>query len=112
MKVTSQTVLDACDEDLELYHKYLTKPNRKKYLRTLLDHDFAKLSYDEAVTLLSKKKDFSCVKWGDDFSKEMERYLVGKVGNKPLFVHDFPASLKPFYAKGIFFLCHLARSGE
>ena len=58
------------------------------------------MSYDEAIALLKRKKIFEDVKWGQDLSKEMEKYLVGKVGNKPLFVHDFPASLKPFYAKG------------
>ena len=100
LKETSQNVLDACDEDLELYHKYLAKPHRRQHLKTLLSEDFVRMSYDEAIALLQRKKIFEDVKWGQDLSKEMEKYLVGKVGNKPLFVHDFPASLKSFYAKG------------
>ena len=100
LKETSQKVLDGCDEDLELYHKYLAKPKRSQHLKTLLREKFAQMSYDEAIGILKRKKIFEGVKWGDDLTKEMEKYLVAKIGNKPLFVHDFPSSLKPFYARG------------
>ncbi|XP_062514822.1 probable asparagine--tRNA ligase, mitochondrial, partial [Corticium candelabrum] len=37
--------------------------------------------------------------WGDDLQSEHERHLVKYCGNTPVFVTDFPGSLKPFYAR-------------
>ncbi|RUS89172.1 hypothetical protein EGW08_003051, partial [Elysia chlorotica] len=36
--------------------------------------------------------------WGCDLDKEHEMYLADAVGGRPVFVTDYPASLKPFYA--------------
>ena len=46
------------------------------------------------------EKLFVCIfQWGCDLQKEHEKYLTQIVGGVPVFVTDFPASLKPFYAK-------------
>ena len=37
--------------------------------------------------------------FGADLNKEHERYLTKHFGNVPVFVTDFPAAIKPFYAK-------------
>ena len=39
------------------------------------------------------------LQWGCDLQKEHEQYLVRHCDNTPVFVTDFPASIKPFYAK-------------
>lgn len=39
------------------------------------------------------------LQWGCDLTGEHEQYLLSHCGQKPLFVTDFPASIKPFYAK-------------
>ena len=41
----------------------------------------------------------SCTQWGEDLHSEHERYLVNHHGELPLFVTDFPAAMRPFYAK-------------
>ena len=41
----------------------------------------------------------SLSKWGCDLTGEHEQYLLSHCGQKPLFVTDFPAAIKPFYAK-------------
>lgn len=40
------------------------------------------------------------LQWGNDLSKEHERYIVSHCGNNvPIFVTDYPKTLKPFYAR-------------
>ncbi|XP_025086689.1 LOW QUALITY PROTEIN: probable asparagine--tRNA ligase, mitochondrial [Pomacea canaliculata] len=59
------------------------------------------VSYTDAVELLVKhnEKFKFKVKWGEDLKKEHEKFLTAQFGNIPVFVTDFPASLKPFYVK-------------
>ena len=42
----------------------------------------------------------SC-QWGDDLVGQHEEFLVSHLGGEPLFVTEYPASLKPFYARPI-----------
>ncbi len=39
------------------------------------------------------------LQWGSDLKSEHERYLTHHVGHCPLFVTDYPVTLKPFYAR-------------
>lgn len=39
------------------------------------------------------------MQWGVDLSGEHEQFLVAHCGQLPVFVTDFPAVIKPFYAK-------------
>jgi len=40
------------------------------------------------------------LQWGRDFYKEHERFLVQYCANGvPVFITDFPADIKPFYAR-------------
>lgn len=41
----------------------------------------------------------SPLQWGSDLHTEHEKYLVKHCGNIPVFVTDYPYSLKPFYAR-------------
>lgn len=36
--------------------------------------------------------------WGADLQSEHEKYIVMHCGNRPVFVIDYPQSLKAFYA--------------
>jgi asparaginyl-tRNA synthetase len=57
---------------------------------------FPKMTYTEAVELLSKKG--TKLKWGDDFGYEDEKTLADEFG-KPFFVYDYPTAIKAFYCK-------------
>lgn len=37
------------------------------------------------------------VSWGDDFKVEHENILLEAAENRPVFITEFPASIKPFY---------------
>ena len=42
---------------------------------------------------------YNYIQWGHDLQSEHEQYLVSHYGDLPLFVTDFPASVKAFYAR-------------
>jgi asparaginyl-tRNA synthetase len=57
---------------------------------------FPKITYTEAVELLSKKG--TKRQWGDDFGYEDEKILADEFG-KPFFIYDYPTAIKAFYCK-------------
>jgi asparaginyl-tRNA synthetase len=57
---------------------------------------FPKITYTEAVEVLSKKG--AKLKWGDDFGYEDEKTLADEF-DKPFFVYDYPTAIKAFYCK-------------
>ncbi len=85
-----QNVLDHCEgalqtlgRDMETLKKYTQLP-------------YPRISYDEAIDLL-KENDFD-VDWGVDFGSPEETFLADHF-NKPVFVINYPKSIKPFYMK-------------
>jgi asparaginyl-tRNA synthetase len=70
-------------------------------LQNVLDSDFIRLDYTEAVEILKKadvKFEFP-VEWGLDLSTEHERYLCEKVYNAPVFIINFPKDIKSYYMR-------------
>ena len=70
-------------------------------LQHIVDSDFVRLPYTEAVKLLEEHKDeFEYpVYWGCDLQTEHERYLTEQVFKKPVFVTDYPKEIKAFYMR-------------
>ena len=72
-------------------------------LQMLADADkYCYLTYTEAIEILSRKDvHFEIpVSWGMDLQSEHEKYLCEQYcGNRPLFLTDYPAVIKPFYMK-------------
>jgi asparaginyl-tRNA synthetase len=77
----------------------------KEKLQFMLDNDFERITYTEAIDILLqspayKKKKFQYdVKWGIDMQSEHERYLVEKHFKKPVIVTDYPKEIKAFYMR-------------
>jgi aspartyl-tRNA synthetase (EC 6.1.1.12) len=59
-------------------------------------HRIPRVDYDEAVDQLARLG--YSVKWGDDFTVEMQKALM-KFHGPVYFIVNFPASLRPFYTK-------------
>ena len=76
-----------------------------KECRWLLDHDFERITYSNAIDILlqskpHKKKQFKFpVEWGIDLQSEHEKFLVEKHFKKPVIIVDYPAAIKAFYMR-------------
>lgn len=75
------------------------------YLESIVAKPFAKMEYTKAIEILeeaieSKKKKFvEKPYWGIDLGSEHERYLCEEVVDGPLFLYNYPATIKPFYMR-------------
>lgn len=75
-------------------------------LRFVVDNNFKRVSYTEAIDILrnckpNKKKKFNYIieEWGADLQSEHERYLVEKHFKCPVILFDYPADIKAFYMR-------------
>ena len=70
-------------------------------LESIIEVDFIRLPYTEAIDILMKsgqKFEFK-VEWGTDLQSEHERYLVEQHFKKPVILVDYPKDIKAFYMK-------------
>ncbi|MDW7690265.1 asparagine--tRNA ligase [Flammeovirgaceae bacterium SG7u.111] len=109
--------LDNCADDLAFLDQRAEKEEKSKpqnqrsemglieRLKFVVENDFERLTYTEAVEVLvnskpNKKKKFQYpVEWGIDLQSEHERYLVEKHYKKPVILTDYPKDIKAFYMK-------------
>ena len=70
-------------------------------MNNIVNSDFGRITYTEAVEILKKSEvEFEYpVEWGIDLQTEHERYLTEQVFKKPLFVTDYPKEIKAFYMR-------------
>ncbi len=100
LKYLLRLALTECAEDLTLFDRFIDKGLLAR-LALVVEQDFARITYTEAVDLLSRSgQPFSYpVQWGIDLQTEHERYLTETVFQRPLIVTDYPAAIKPFYMR-------------
>ena len=89
-----------CEADLALFTKFVDK-TLSATLQNIIDNDFERVTYQEAVTILqmSKQKFDYPVQFGIDLQSEHERFLAETYFKKPVIVFNFPATIKPFYMR-------------
>ncbi len=94
-------VLDNCGDDLEFLNAMTDDKGLIERLHFVLANDYARITYTEAVNVLSKAgKDWEFpVDWGKDLQAEHERYLVEQHYKRPVMVTDYPMDIKAFYMK-------------
>lgn len=100
IKFVIRDVLEKCPEEMKFFNAFMDKGLLER-LQHIVDSDFARVTYTEAVEILEKHKDeFQYpVFWGADLQTEHERYLTEKVFGKPVFVTDYPKEIKAFYMR-------------
>eukprot|EP00095_Tigriopus_kingsejongensis_P000392 snap_masked-scaffold19_size710362-processed-gene-0.5 protein:Tk00392 transcript:snap_masked-scaffold19_size710362-processed-gene-0.5-mRNA-1 annotation:"probable asparagine--trna mitochondrial" len=101
LKHCVQSTLDSNEADVQLYHR-LTKESNADCVRALLENKFHVMTYLEACEALNKKSSKFKTRpvRGQAFGKEHELYLAEKYcKNVPVFITDWPASIKPFYCR-------------
>ncbi len=93
-------VMEECFDDLELFAKFVDK-GLMSTLENVVSSDYTRLSYEEAVEILSKsgKKFEFDIDFGKDLQSEHERYLTEHHFKNPVIVYDFPKNIKPFYMR-------------
>ncbi|XP_064404152.1 asparaginyl-tRNA synthetase-like isoform X2 [Halichondria panicea] len=98
-KYTVEGLLREREEDMTFYHEQ--SQSTKEWVMKSLSRPFLRMTYSEAVNALrAANANFQFEpKWGSDLKSEHERYLTHHVGHCPLFVTDYPVTLKPFYAR-------------
>jgi asparaginyl-tRNA synthetase len=100
VKYLIRYALDNCKEDLEFLNNMIDKTLLDK-LKFVLDNQFVRITYTEAVSILTasgKKWEYK-VGWGTDLQAEHERYLVEEHFKRPVILTDYPLSIKAFYMK-------------
>jgi asparaginyl-tRNA synthetase len=117
LKYVVQYALDNCMEDLQFLSQRLQEEEKNKKaedrtmeliekLHFIVDNDFIRLTYTEAIDILrnskpNKKKKFQYIieEFGADLQSEHERFLVEKHFKKPVILIDYPKEIKAFYMK-------------
>ena len=100
VKYIINAVLERCPAEMQFFNSFIDKDLLAR-LDNVVNSDFVRISYTEAVKLLQESKaDFKYpVNWGDDLQTEHERYLTEQVFKKPVFVTDYPKAIKAFYMR-------------
>ncbi len=118
LQYLAKYALDNCSDDLKFLdaravEEEAAKPQDQRNelgliarLKFVVENDFQKLSYTEAIDILknsnpNKKKKFQYLieEWGVDLQSEHERYLVEKHFKKPVILYNYPKGIKAFYMR-------------
>ncbi|TXB63864.1 asparagine--tRNA ligase [Vicingus serpentipes] len=117
LKYCVQYALDNCKEDLDFLSSRLIEEEKGKpqdqqsmelieKLKMVVDNDFVRLTYTEAIDILRNCKpnkkgkfQYKIEGWGADLQSEHERYLVEKEFKKPVILTNYPANIKAFYMR-------------
>ncbi|MGO1787784.1 MAG: asparagine--tRNA ligase [Sphingobacterium sp.] len=118
LKYVLRHVLEHCPDELELLKNRLIEEEKSKpqkdrselnlidKLKFVVDNQFERVSYTEAIDILKRSKPnqkkqfkYPIDAWGADLQSEHERYLVEKHYKKPVILTDYPKAIKAFYMK-------------
>ena len=100
LKFVISYVLENAKEEMEFFNKFVDTGLIER-LNGIVNSDFGRITYTEAIELLKKNNDkFDYkVEWGCDLQTEHERYLTEVIFKKPVFVTDYPKEIKAFYMR-------------
>ncbi|MCG8565552.1 MAG: asparagine--tRNA ligase [Desulfobacterales bacterium] len=100
VKYLTRHAMDHCAEDLELFMKFVDKSLPAR-LDSLVNDTFVRLPYADAIEILQKsgQKFEYPVEFGTDLQSEHERFLAETHFKKPVFLTNYPKTIKPFYMR-------------
>ncbi len=93
-------VLEHAPEEMKFFNEFIDKGLLER-LENVRTSDFGRITYTEAIDVLSKHNDEFDYKvfWGCDLQTEHERFLTEQIFKKPVFVTDYPKEIKAFYMR-------------
>lgn len=101
LKYVIEKSLEKCGHEFPLFHAKAEISDYLTVIERCATEPFLRMEYGEVVELLKSHQDklnTGVIKWGDDLNIEHEKFITTHHGHRPVFVTNFPASLKPFYA--------------
>jgi len=100
VKFVIREVIEKCPEEMQFFNQFIDKGILER-LKALVEADFVRISYTEAVeALIASKHTFEyAVSWGMDLQTEHERFLTEEIYKCPVFVTDYPKDIKSFYMR-------------
>jgi asparaginyl-tRNA synthetase len=118
LKYVIRYALKNCPDDMQFLAERFDKEQSQKptnerselslmdRLDYVLNNQFIRLTYTEAIDILQKSKHnqkgkftYPIEGWGTDLQSEHERYLVEKHFKTPVILFDYPAHIKAFYMR-------------
>ncbi len=100
LKSVFRQVLEQCEEDMSFFALRIEKTAVER-LQAIIESEFVRLPYGEAIEILrgsGESFEFP-VEWGADMQSEHERFLTERHFQRPVIVHDYPRTIKPFYMR-------------
>ncbi|KAF9930012.1 hypothetical protein BGZ67_006014 [Mortierella alpina] len=100
LKATTRFLLDTCAEDIDFLNTWIDT-TLKQRLTQIVEEPFQRMTYTHAIEVLQKSQqpfEYEPT-WGQGLQSEHEKWLAGSYCKGPVFVTDYPASLKPFYMR-------------
>ncbi len=100
LKYIISYVMENAPEEMQFFNSFVDQGLIER-LNHVLNSDFGRVTYTDAVAMLEKNNDkFDYkVSWGCDLQTEHERYLTEEIFKRPVFVTDYPKDIKAFYMK-------------
>lgn len=100
IKFVINYVMTECEAEIAFLNQFVDTGLIER-LNSIVNNDFVRLDYTEAIEILEKVKDrFEFpVKWGIDLQSEHERYITEEVFKKPVFLKNYPKDIKAFYMR-------------
>ncbi len=100
LKFVLDFIMQNCVEDMQFFDQWVEKGILES-LRKVAESDFAHITYSEAINALQKSaKSFVFPPvWGADIQTEHEKYLTEEYIGRPVFVTNYPKSIKAFYMR-------------
>ncbi|MBT7121639.1 MAG: asparagine--tRNA ligase, partial [Clostridia bacterium] len=98
LKYIVKYIMENAADEL-VFLEMFSKSKLKDKLQALIDSDIARITYREAIDILSNadaKFDHTPY-FGGDLAKEHEKYLTDTHFASPVFVYDWPKDIKAFY---------------
>ena len=97
IKFIGKYLLDNCNEDLNCLDEFISKGIINK-IKSLIESNFIRLDYKDAIDIITNNSQIIIV-YGEDLSSECENFLTEYHNNNPVFVTNWPISIKSFYMK-------------
>ena len=100
VKYIIKYVLENLPEEMKFFDSFVEKGLIER-LEHVLNSSFAKVSHEEAITILrnSGVKFENEAKYGEDLATEHEKYLTEVHFKSPVFVTNWPKEIKAFYMR-------------